>query len=118
MLLETIDVLLILRVVATVVFVLCAALSIRLITLYRGTLLDEPWLPICFGALMLCVSEILAAWAEVSPLFTSDAAHIARSVLALFGGSFLFLGLYRARRVWRKLSQITKFVLSVPDTEG
>ena len=99
-------------------FVLCAALAVHLITLYKGGLLEEPWFPVFVGVAILSLSEILAASSAVSPLFNSDAFLLLRSLLGLLGGLFLFLGLYRALRIWRRLSQIATLLLSVRDEEG
>ena len=105
------------RALAAVVLLLGAALSIRLLTLYEGSLLEEPWLPIFVGVLFLALSQPLAA---VTPLFYPEnipVLRLFRSLLNLVGGLFLFAGLYRALKIWRRLSHMAAFVLSVRDKE-
>ncbi len=112
---ETIDLVYVMRVMATGFLLLCAVLSIRLITLYKEGLLEEPWLPIFLGVIFLAFSQPL--WSEVSPFANSDVFAVFRSGLVLAGSLCLFLGLYRALRVWRRFHHMAAVVLSVRDKE-
>jgi hypothetical protein len=107
----------VLRVSATGFLLLCAVLSIRLLTLYKGSLLEEPWLPVFLGVVFLASSQTLAAAGEESAFFNVDAILILRSGLLLAGVLFLFLGLYRTLKIWRRLSRMAAVVLSVQDKQ-
>lgn len=114
---EMVILLVVSRALAAVVLLLGATLSIRLLTLYKGSLLEEPWLPIFVGIIFLALSQPLAALAPL--VYPEDilALRVFRSLFNLIGGIFLFAGLYRALKIWQRLSRMAAVMLSVRDKE-
>ncbi len=108
---------LVLRGLAAVVFILGALISIRLLSLYKRSLLEEPWLPIFIGVILLALSQPLS---EIDAMmdYSADSLHLLRSILVLFASLFLFAGLYRALKIWRRLSNLTAVVMNARDTDA
>ena len=116
--LEAADLILLLRVLGMVVFLACAALSMRLLSLYKGSLLEEPWLPVSIGVVFLAVNNLLVAMIAVAGYpFRTDLFLILRSILTLIGSIFLLFGLYRALKIWKALHKMTSLILTARDTE-
>lgn len=114
---EIADLVILLRISAVAVFLSCAAFSMRLLSLYKGSLLEEPWLPVIVGVVFLALNDLLVALFVMSPLFSSNLFLAFRSILALTSGIFLLVGLYRALKIWKTLHTMAELVLTARDKE-
>jgi hypothetical protein len=114
---EIIELVVALGLLAIGIFLLCALISTRLVSLYKGGLLEDPWFPVIIGVVLLTLNQVLATLYENFPLFESDSVLLIRVMLMLDGGAFLFLGLYRALKTSKTFHNMAKLILTVRDKE-
>jgi hypothetical protein len=99
LLVETLDVIFVLgRVLASVILLLGAVFAWRLISIYKGGVLQKPWLVLLTGILLFALAQLVSA---SSVVFESDILRIAAAIASLVGSLAIFGGLLRLVNAWK-----------------
>jgi hypothetical protein len=99
LLVETFDVVFVLgKVVASVILLVGAVFAWRLISIYKGGILQKPWLLLLTGILLFALAQLVSA---SSVVFASDTLRIVAAIVSLVGSLAIFGGLLRLVNAWK-----------------
>jgi hypothetical protein len=97
---ETFDVIFVFgRVLASIILLFGAVFAWRLISIYKGGILQKPWLLLLTGILLFAIAQLASA---SSAVFESDMLRIVAAIVSLVGSLAIFGGLLRLVNAWRK----------------
>jgi hypothetical protein len=96
---ETFDVAFVLgRLVASVILLFGAVFAWRLISIYKGGILQKPWLLLLAGILLFALAQLVSA---SSVVFESDMLRIVAAIVSLVASLAIFGGLLRLVNAWK-----------------
>jgi hypothetical protein len=96
---ETFDIVFVLgRLVASVILIFATVLAWRLISIYKGGILQKPWLLLLAGILLFALAQLASA---SSAAFESDMLRIVAAIVSLVASLAIFGGLLRLVNAWK-----------------
>jgi hypothetical protein len=91
-----------LRTLTAVILLIAAVLSLRLMSFYKGGIMERTWLSLLVGVVFLAFAQPIAT---VAGLFESDLLQVLGSIVTMIGAILVCWGLYRTLRAWMKLAE-------------